>query len=441
MRVVGDDGVELDARFSIERWEGMTTLVFQSRSGKPKRNADYGDGLELLLARLGSLGCEIDDAWVDSQKTRNLPIEEKRLAITGVDYPIALAAMEASRLRLAMGRAQEKVNQNPGAVGGNSTKRIRLVLNVPRRLSPDQLETSLVGQTTSPKYFALLANPNRYRIEEAVHELPVDTWVTAGKNMQPGDRVIIWKAKGRGEERGIVALGQVVSGPEVGSDADNPYWLDPPFEPEERIKIRYEVPEGLPLWLGGDHDPVLEQLSVSRAQGGTVFHVTSEQWKAVVDAAGGATTPTWRQPQDDAKPARRRSQGRNLSPGKRKAIEEWAVKRAIERFPDLDLRDVGLTKTWDLEDTSVDPHVHIEVKGSTQQLEKIILTDKQVEHAKEARDEGVSRLILVVVEGIELGAGDGEDEWIASGGEVRVYDPWEIDEAGLEPVQWRYRFR
>ncbi len=100
-----------------------------------------------------------------------------------------------------------------------------------------------------------------------------------------------------------------------------------------------------------------------------------------------------------------------------------------------------MTKTWDLEDTSVDPHVHIEVKGSTQQLEKIILTDKQVEHAKEARDEGVSRLILVVVEGIELGAGDGEDEWIASGGEVRVYDPWEIDEAGLEPVQWRYRFR
>ena len=79
------------------------------------------------------------------------------------------------------------------------------MLNVPPRLSPDQLEASLVGQTTSPKYFALLATPNRYRIEEAVHELAVDTWVTAGKNMQPGDRVIIWKAKRRGEERGIVA--------------------------------------------------------------------------------------------------------------------------------------------------------------------------------------------------------------------------------------------
>ena len=59
-----------------------------------------------------------------------------RLAITGVDYPIALTAMEVLGLRLAMGRAQEKVNQKPGAVGGNSTKSIRLVLNVPPRLSP-----------------------------------------------------------------------------------------------------------------------------------------------------------------------------------------------------------------------------------------------------------------------------------------------------------------
>ena len=111
MRVVGDDGVELDARFSIEPWKDMTTLVFQARSGKPKKNADYGKGFELLLARLGSLGCQIDDTWVDSRKTKNLPMEEKRLALTGVDYPIALAAMEASGLRLAMGRAQEKVNQ------------------------------------------------------------------------------------------------------------------------------------------------------------------------------------------------------------------------------------------------------------------------------------------------------------------------------------------
>ena len=45
----------------------------------------------------------------------------------------------------------------------------------------------------------------------------------------------------------------------------------------------------------------------------------------------------------------------------------------------------------------------------------------------------------MVVEKIELRAAAGEDEWTASGGEVRVCNPWEIDEGGLEPVQWRYR--
>ena len=295
------------------------------------------------------------------------------------------------------------------------------------------------SQEIPRKYFALLANPNRYRIEEAIHEREEDAWITGAKNMQLGDQVIIWKAKGRKKKRGIVALGQVISGPEVSSDADNPYWIDPPSEPKERVKVRYEVPEGLPLWLGGDHDQVLESLSVSRGQG-TVFNVTPEQWSAVEEAVGGKTTPTWLQPEDDAKPARRRSQGRGLSPGKRKAIEEWAVRRAIERFSELNLEDVGSTKSWDLEDdTSVDSPVRIEVKGSTLRLGNITLTDNEVEHAKKARDEGVCRLILVVVEEIELRAGGGEDDWIASGGKVRVCDPWEIDEDGLDPVQWRYR--
>ena len=100
---------------------------------------------------------------------------------------------------------------------------------------------------------------------------------------------------------------------------------------------------------------------------------------------------------------------------------------------------MGSTKSWDLEDRSFDPPVRIEVKGSTLRLDKVTLTDNEVEHAKKARDEGICRLNLVVVEKIELRAGGGEDHWIASGGEVRVCDPWEIDEGGLEPVQWRYR--
>jgi len=143
--------------------------------------------------------------------------------------------------------------------------------------------------------------------------------------------------------------------------------------------------------------------------------------------------------EDDLEPVRRRSQGRGLSPGKRKAIEEWAVDRAKKKFSEFTLEDVGSTKSWDLEDDTSSPPVRIEVKGSTLSLDKITLTDNEVEHAKQARDEGNCRLILVVVEKIELDAGDGEDKWIASGGEVRVSDPWGIDDGGLEPTQWRYR--
>jgi 5-methylcytosine-specific restriction protein A len=152
------------------------------------------------------------------------------------------------------------------------------------------------------QYFALLGNPKHYRIEEAVHEVTVDAWPTGGKNIQLGDRVIIWKAKGDGEERGIVAFGQVVSEPEIKTATDNPYWIDPASgsEPKERVDVRYEVTEGLPLWLGGAHDDVLESLSVCRAHGGTVFNVSPEQWSAVVEATGGDKPPALSQPSDGA---------------------------------------------------------------------------------------------------------------------------------------------
>ena len=129
-----------------------------------------------------------------------------------------------------------------------------------------------------------------------------------------------------------------------------------------------------------------------------------------------------------------------LSPGKRKATEKWAVRRAIERFPELNLEDVGSMKSWDLkDDTSVDPPVRIEVNGSKMRLDKVTLTDNDVEHAKKAGDGGVCSLILVVVQEIELRTGGGEDEWIASSGKVRVCDPWEVDEGELEPMHRRYR--
>jgi hypothetical protein len=137
------------------------------------------------------------------------------------------------------------------------------------------------------QYGALAANPAVYRVLDAVSDLEVDSWTTKGKDVRAGDRVLIWKYKGRDPYRGIVALGEVLTDPENRYDVENPYWIRPAPQPDERVRVRYVRPPGLPLWVGGDVDEVFLDLSVSKAQGGTVFLVTQEQWSAVVRAAGG----------------------------------------------------------------------------------------------------------------------------------------------------------
>lgn len=144
-------------------------------------------------------------------------------------------------------------------------------------------------QERLPRHWALMANPGVYRIEEAVRELEVDPWTTAGKELRPGDHVVIWKAKCRDEHRGIVALGEVITEPYLSGDRANTYWVDGVELPEgaEVVDIRYMVPPGAPMWLTSETKDVIGDLNVARARGGTVFHVTEEEWRRVVDALGG----------------------------------------------------------------------------------------------------------------------------------------------------------
>jgi EVE domain/HNH endonuclease len=132
------------------------------------------------------------------------------------------------------------------------------------------------------QYWALVADPRRYRIRDAVANRSVDTWTSRGKSIQAGDCVVIWQSRDNAGRRGIVALGRVISGPQPCADADNPYWINPedgaPIA--ERIEVQYiEIVE--PLWVGGAHDDILAPLSVAKARGGTVFHVTADQWKSI----------------------------------------------------------------------------------------------------------------------------------------------------------------
>ncbi|WP_437297642.1 EVE domain-containing protein [Sorangium sp. So ce426] len=138
--------------------------------------------------------------------------------------------------------------------------------------------------------WALFASPDTYRVEDAVRDRAIDTWTTAGRPMKIGDRVLVWRGKGRGGRRGVVAFGEVVEGPRGMPDHENPYWVTPPGpgDVEDRVRVRYVTPPGLPLWFD-EHEDVLSGLSIARERGGTVFNVTPEQWETVVAAAGGWT--------------------------------------------------------------------------------------------------------------------------------------------------------
>ena len=135
MQLVDDYGRAMDAEYLVEADGGHLALIMESRSGmsgrRAPRNPDYNRALTILLARLGKLNAVLVDALVDSRHTQDLglPEADRRL----IQAPIRLALEpDADALRRRLGTAQAKIAQAPDATkGGNSTKRIRLRVDVP----------------------------------------------------------------------------------------------------------------------------------------------------------------------------------------------------------------------------------------------------------------------------------------------------------------------
>lgn len=113
-------------------------LVFSSGGGKPPkggtipRNADYAEGLKLILRRLAQLDATITDAYVDSSKVQKLPLAERRLDIRGCSYPIRLSELtDFDALRKRLTGAQKLIGKRDKTKGGNERKRIRILLKAP----------------------------------------------------------------------------------------------------------------------------------------------------------------------------------------------------------------------------------------------------------------------------------------------------------------------
>ncbi|MFC1509177.1 EVE domain-containing protein [Candidatus Omnitrophota bacterium] len=170
--------------------------------------------------------------------------------------------------------------------GGEST--------VARHLRKLGFEVTTTGYSPRvPQVWAFCANPKRYRIIEAVAHNEVDYWFTGKSNVRNGDYMIVWQTTDREKRRGIVALGEVISNPEIRTDTGNQYWVNPKDgqEAKARVAIRYVKSPNLPLWVNATSDgEFLQSLNVARSKGGTVFHVTSGQWQKIIDMAGGWNT-------------------------------------------------------------------------------------------------------------------------------------------------------
>ena len=139
------------------------------------------------------------------------------------------------------------------------------------------------------KYWAFLANPKVYRIEEAIQQ-EEDSWTVPRGDVRAGDRVIICKAKGNDQQRGIVALAEVLTNPVPAKAHSEQHWVDKQKAREQvdRVFVRYyQMPSVLPLWYNRTDVPLLKELTAFRATGGSVFRVTADQWDTLMEIVGG----------------------------------------------------------------------------------------------------------------------------------------------------------
>ncbi len=241
-------------------------------------------------------------------------------------------------------------------------------------------------------YWAFSGNPRYSRVEDAVRELKEDYWTVPHRDVRAGDRAIIWKAKGNEQHRGIIALAEILTNPLPMKDPNPQYWVDQNEANEvvDRVQIRYFIPPALPLWEGETNLKVLEEreLSVARATGGTVFHVTPDQWDAILQEIGG-----WPAPEiEDAELTlaelagkNRSGQGFRMDAAARQAIEQHAMQEAINHYEEQgwSVTDISATCSYDLFcKRNKGEELHVEVKGTTSDGQQILLTANEVEHAR-----------------------------------------------------------
>lgn len=152
------------------------------------------------------------------------------------------------------------------------------------------------------RYRALMVNPSWYLIDDVLKARKFDHWTLPEGDLEPGDRLAIWRTGSLDGRRGIVAFAEVTEGPHTLEDSDeDPFWIGPKELGTRRVvKVRYFVNSNLPLWVDQDEGNVLSGLTVANGQGTQAYKITSLQWWRLMDKLGGWPLSEDLEPTDDA---------------------------------------------------------------------------------------------------------------------------------------------
>jgi hypothetical protein len=288
----------------------------------------------------------------------------------------------------------------------------------------------------APMAWAFCANPKRYRIREAVRHLEIDYWTIGDSDVRAGDCAIIWQTLDSDGNRGIVAFAEVLGDPEPRTDEANPYWVKPEGGLEQsRVPVSYSVPEDLPWWVDDtESGSLLNNLSVAKARGGTVFKVTQEQWlnlTSMVPYSEISVAELESREQLRYRSSTGSRQGFGLNSAERKTVEEYAMRFAATHFKRewYSVEDVSATSSYDLLCRRGTEELRVEVKGTSTAGHQIILTRNEV---FEGQQPGYA---LFVVSEVVIDRSEPRKP-VAIGGKAHLFSPWQPNLIELQPISY-----
>lgn len=333
------------------------------------------------------------------------------------------------------GVAKETIEGVLGAYGENPSMAGSLVKWVERTFGPaaltnvDQSKWRFVSLPSDRKYWALVCNPTKYKGLEATQALDEIVWTINRSDPKPGDRIAVWQAKGDGDARGIIAVGEVIAGvKEMGCPPQEiPYFREPIPPPSPCIRFKVLRCPGIPIWEADA--PWLSDLAAAKARGGTVFSLAPEQWHDIIAAAGQPVENIDR----DSANSELTGQGFGLSPAARRAVEKHAQTLVEEHFAGLEYEvdDTSTGNPFDLRCTRGNETLYVEVKGTTGDGAAVFMTRNEVAYARGH----APQMVLAIVTGIEL------TDTIppgARGGKLELIKPWNVDDGTLTPITFSY---